>query len=729
MHANFTLIAGALLLVAVPAAPADSDPLEEVVVSGYRQAPLREADLSLTLLDETSIEAASVVHFEELVPLVPNLNLSGEGSRARYLQLRGVGEREQYEGAPNPSVGFYLDDIDLSGIGGVVTTFDTERMEVLRGPQSARFGSSALAGMIYARSADPGEHRSSRAELTLGDDGLWTAGAAWGGPITTSLDGRISAFRAASDGFRRNAFLGSHTNARDERQVRGKLRGTFGDDGSALLTLLYAEADNGYDAWTVRNDARTQSDRPGRDEQRTVAGSLRIEGVVSDGVQLAAVTSLADTDVLFSFDGDWGNGELWLQYGNYVYDYAYRNPRRRDTLGQEVRLLSTPGGRWFNGSTDWLIGISWRRLRERNDIDSQGVYDDRFEEAWCLPCLTDRQVNSDFESDTLAVFVGTETALSGDWSLSLGLRGEHWQARYADRWADINYPGPPGGSSCSRFDCRPDDTLWGGHLALARGFGESWRAYARIARGFKAGGFNPSLAALQGVAKLGPEFIAYAAESLSNYELGARGEVLDGRLSLDLAVFTMDRNEAQLSQSSQQVDFDPNSFVYVTYNGAASVRGAEASFNWRLDGTWRLHGALGLLASQIGNTEATRAVSPDATGRDLAHAPQWTLNLGASFATPAGWFGRLDLDAADGFYFDISHDQRAGDRRLVNLRLGRSLGDWTLSAWVRNLTDQSYHTRGFWFGNEPPGFEPTLYTRFGDPRSYGLTLSYRNTNG
>ncbi len=89
---------------------------------------------SLAVLDPDAIAAGSVQHFEDLAPLVPNLNWSGEGSRARYFQIRGTGELEQYEGAPNPSVGFIVDDIDLSGIGGAATSFDVDRIEVLRGP-------------------------------------------------------------------------------------------------------------------------------------------------------------------------------------------------------------------------------------------------------------------------------------------------------------------------------------------------------------------------------------------------------------------------------------------------------------------------------------------------------------------------------------------------------------------------------------------------------------------
>jgi outer membrane receptor for ferrienterochelin and colicin len=92
-----------------PTVLAEDKVLEEVVVSAYRQVAALDMDTSITVLNEATIREASVANFEELVPLVPNMNFSGEGSRARYFQLRGVGEREQYEGAPNPSVGYYIE--------------------------------------------------------------------------------------------------------------------------------------------------------------------------------------------------------------------------------------------------------------------------------------------------------------------------------------------------------------------------------------------------------------------------------------------------------------------------------------------------------------------------------------------------------------------------------------------------------------------------------------------
>ena len=700
--------------------------LEEIIVSGYRSTSPLELNASLTLFDSETIRISTVEHFEELVQMIPNMNLSGEGSRARYFQLRGVGEREQYEGAPNPSVGYIIDDIDLSGIGGVASLYDVQQIEILRGPQSARYGSSALAGVIYMRSTPPAEQTSMNVEITAGNDGLFSFGAAVGGRLSDHSSGRLSLHHFESNGFRDNNYLDrDDTNGRDELTARGKLHWSFADDWNALLTGMYTDFDNGYDAWTVRNDDITHSDKPGRDSQKTRAGSMRLKGPLNDHVDLVSITGLADSDILFSYDGDWGNDDFWQQYGNYIYDYEYINPRERSSLNQEFRLLSSPEGRLFNDSTNWVMGVFIQRLKEDNQISSTGIYDDSSEENYCPPCLTDRQISSEYEADTLALFGSLDSRLGEKLGLSVGLRYERWDASYDDEWQDLNYPdNPPGGNSCSQFDCEPSENMWGGHLALSYDWRENLRSYARIARGFKAGGFNPSLAALQGVAVLDPEFIPYRPEYLWNYEVGLKGLWLEGSLSGDLALFYMDRNDAQLSQSSQQVPFDPNSFVFVTYNGDVGVYGLEASAYWQINEAWQLHGSLGLLDTKIRESEKTLAVSPNAVNRDLAHAPPYTMNIGTTYTAPGGWFARLDINAIDAYYFDISHNRQSDAYRLVNLRVGKQWGAWALSAWTRNLFGEDYATRGFYFGNEPPLFENTLYTRFGEPRTYGITLSY-----
>jgi len=103
MSLSFTrLVAPAAVVVAFSQfAAAQPAELEEIVVTAdFREARIEDLPISVSVLDRAELKAAAQQHFEEAVRRIPNLNLSGEGSRARYFQLRGVGELEQYDGAP-----------------------------------------------------------------------------------------------------------------------------------------------------------------------------------------------------------------------------------------------------------------------------------------------------------------------------------------------------------------------------------------------------------------------------------------------------------------------------------------------------------------------------------------------------------------------------------------------------------------------------------------------------
>src|SRR5262245_59433199 len=188
MYRSFWPVAAAAAFLPASLHAQPSAGLEEIVVTAaFRDTNIEQLPASVTVLDREELRETTQQHFEEAVRQVPNLNLSGEGSRARYFQLRGVGELEQYEGSPNPSVGFIVDDIDFSGLGSIGTLFDIERVEVLRGPQGTRYGANALGGLIYMRSMPPTDATDWRFEATMGGDDARAVGAAVGGPINDKL--------------------------------------------------------------------------------------------------------------------------------------------------------------------------------------------------------------------------------------------------------------------------------------------------------------------------------------------------------------------------------------------------------------------------------------------------------------------------------------------------------------------------------------------------------------
>ena len=132
--------------------------------------------------------------------------------------------------------------------------------------------------------------------------------------------------------------------------------------------------------------------------------------------------------------------------------------------------------------------------------------------------------------------------------------------------------------------------------------------------------------------------------------------------------------------------------------------------------------SVGLLDAEFDEFTSDAA---DLTGRDQAHAPRYTLALGGAWRHPSGFFARLDVSARDAFYFDVSHDQRSEPYELVNARIGYEAERWTASLWARNLLDETYAVRKFFFGNEPPDFPNELYIRRGDPRQVGATFEMR----
>jgi outer membrane receptor protein involved in Fe transport len=696
-------LAAFALACAPPFAAAQTPGLEEIVVTAdFRATPLAELPASVSVLDREALRATTQQHFEEAIRQIPNLNLSGEGSRARYFQLRGVGELEQYEGSPNPSVGFIVDDIDFSGLGSIGTLFDVDRVEVLRGPQGTRYGSNALGGLIYMRSAGPTDEISGDLEATLGNDGTQALGAAVGGPLGANLGYRASVQRYASDGFRNNVFLGrDDTYGRDELTARGKLAWQANDKLNVDFAGLYIDIDNGYDAWAIDNGFNTYSDDPGRDAQRSVAGSVRVEAELAR-FDLVSITGVADTDAVFSFDADWGNPAYWLPYG---YDYITSNDRERQTVNQEVRLLSKPGA-LANGRGEWLFGVYVLDLDESNDHRDVGVYDD---DSFCDPCLLDNPVASDYSATSTALFGEVGFVLNERLDVSAGLRWERRDADYGD-------------SNANRF--APSDDMWGGELAADWSLSDRRSAYVRLARGYKAGGFNVALAGVDfsTVDNLTPEEIEYDAETLTSIEAGLRFALAGGRLNADVSVFTARRDDQQIKVPLQLALGDPSSFLLVTANSERGThRGAESTLRWQAAERWELSAAVGLLRAEIEEF----SLFPELVGREPAHAPAYTYALGAEYRGTTGWWGRVDVSGMDKFFFDYGYDRESKGYGLVNVGVGRDWDSWSVKLWMQNALDEEYFVRGFYFGNEPPDFPAALYTRLGDPRHYGVTLTYR----
>ena len=250
-----------------------AEEIDEIVVeANWREAKVVEEDSSVIILNKELLKNEPIKNFESLSYLIPNLNFSASDSRARYFQIRGIGERSGYQGTPNTSVGFLIDDIDYSGQGGIATTFDVDQIEVYRGPQGSRIGANALAGLIYIKTKDPTEEFEGTSEIMIGTYGTRSSGVAFGGPLSDNKDikYRLAIRKDYSDGFRKNIFLNkSDTSKKDETSLRLKVDWDLAKNSKLKFLISDIDLDDPADIWTIDGSLNTLSDRPGMDSQRT----------------------------------------------------------------------------------------------------------------------------------------------------------------------------------------------------------------------------------------------------------------------------------------------------------------------------------------------------------------------------------------------------------------------------------------------------------------------------
>lgn len=699
------MLVSALRWTAARADVATASPpaLDEVVVTGTWQ-PTEDINVpaSVSVLNAATLQDAGQQHIEDVVALVPNLNWAGDTSRPRYFQIRGVGELAQYTGAPNPSVGFLIDDIDFSGLGSAATLFDVDHIEVLRGPQGMRYGANALGGLIYAQSAQPADRFGGRVELSGGDYGERSYGAVLTGPLPELDSGfRLAAQRYTSDGYYRNVYLNRDTDQRDELTLRARWTWQPATALRLELSVLHVQMDNGYDAFTLAGSRRTQSDNPGVDAQHSTGASIKLLWTGWHEVAATVLGSYAGTNVKYAYDGDWGNPALWAPY---TYSYTDTQLRQRQTQSLEARLASDHAH-----ALNWLLGVYGLQLHESLFEDSAGVFFDPSQGGSAAPAVS--LTMSHYQSRTGALFGQLQGELSERWTWSAGLRGERWVARYADVILNPD----------AVHDFRPAYNLWGGAAALTRRLDPDASIYATVSRGYKAGGFNLSQYLL-------PDQLQFGPESDLNFELGYKAGLYERRIHLSADVFYMRRRALQVITSQQLQPDNPNTFVMYTGNASSGFNyGAEAQLQWQSTTQLALGASLGLLQTRYHGFVQDFQLLPD---RALPHAPAWQAALNGTWRDARGPFARLDVTGMGSYYFDLPPNPTTSHPyAVVNGRLGWQRPRWSASLWGRNLLNRNYAVRGFYFSDTPQDFLAVppvnrLYTQLGDPRAWGVDLNF-----
>jgi outer membrane receptor protein involved in Fe transport len=206
----------------------------------------------------------------------------------------------------------------------------------------------------------------------------------------------------------------------------------------------------------------------------------------------------------------------------------------------------------------------------------------------------------------------------------------------------------------------------------------------------------------------------YDTEDLWNYEIGLRAEWLEGSIVTQVTLFYLDREDAQLrSSAGQGIDF-----TYATANaGDAEHYGAEGEATWFINKNWAISTGLGLLETEL-----------DSTGDQLSSAPNYTYNARIDYVAENGFFANFEVTGSDEFFESNNPDNRDQRTRsefiVYNAAIGYSYENWTLTLWGRNLFDEEYEKRVFFFGNEGPDYTAARYENPADPQQFGVTLNY-----
>lgn len=690
------------------AAGTEQEPFElepVVVTADLWESELQKITASVSVLKEDQLDMNGVQHFEDVINAIPNVTWTGGSSRPRFIQIRGIGENSQFEGeTPDSAVRFLIDDLDLTGVGTIGNLFDVSQVEVLRGPQAGAFGANAAGGVVRIVSNAPTAYWTGQIENTIGNDELIEAGVALGGPLLAvdpeQLTFRFSIHNLTQNGFRKNRTLNEDdTNERDEFSSRLKVRWLASEGWQLDGSFLYADFDNGYDEFTLNNeDVDMYSDEPGRDEQKTYGTSLRTSYFGFEEVDISYIAQYADTDSLFSYDTDWGAGFGAPAPFESGYSAFLQIDRDRNVYSNEIRFDSKEGKTADKFANRWTIGLFQQNLQEDSEIN----YFDR-------DFLDNAQVESDYETNTYSVFGQIEQKINNSSRLILGLRVERHEVDFSSRTLD---------NSDLDFDSNPDlldgdavDTtseLFGGKIAVEHDLATEHKVFASVARGYKAGGANtasfrnPTDPAL------------YDDEKLWNYEIGLRNSFNQGRLNTQLTVFYLDREDAQLRDSSGSGGF----FTYFTSNqGDAEHYGLEAEGTWNIIDDWTVVSRLGLLETELDNS-----------GNDISNSPAYTYNFRIDYRPVHGFFAGMEVVGSDDYFESnsLNNREKRDAKTVVNGAVGFRWENWTLSIWAKNLFDEDYAERVFFFDNfDPDGGGTQRYEAPAAPRTFGVTANYQ----
>lgn len=723
-----TTIAPSLALVlmhaAAPAYAQDSssdDPAEgEIVVTAAKRSEnVQSVPIAISAIGGDALSKSRVTNVDALVTKVTNLQLTSiVGDNTPIFALRGVSMSDYSLNQASP-VATYYDEVYKGNFAFLgVAMYDLERVEVLKGPQGTLYGKNTTGGAVnlITRTAKLGE-TSGNFSAGYGNYNRFDLNGGVNLPLGEKAALRVAGTFAQADGWFKNVLPGQPDLAETREWA---LRGTLVVEPSdgVKLTLrgstsyqnprnygIFAqpEAVNrpGLEKWEIASNETT------RRRARTYAAAFTADIDVADTLTLTSISSYDKGSLHFIEDTD---GQP-IQLLEIPYD------DEAEQFAQDLRLTSNTGGPF-----DFILGAYYNHeqvynssnFKIANDFDFNGdlVVDaqDCLDSA-IYACQFKNQFDQTKES--FALYSDLKYEISDSLTLRGGLRYTHDKGRQYGFEADmLDIDGAFLANLIPLSELKYSTDNLSGKIGFDYKFDSGNMVYAHVSRGYRAPSFNAQ-------AFFFPSELSVAkAEKVTAYELGAKNQFADRKVTLNMAAFYYDYSNQQF------INVDPLTFAQTLLNIPKSrIYGAEADLSVRASDKVSLRAGLGLLSTEI----KTGTVGADnVAGNRLSNAPKLTFNAGIDLTVFDGGSGKLSLHPEMSYqtdqYFEVKNISRLNQTGYAllsgHIDWESEDGRWNASIWGKNLTNKQYFTSrvdllaGF-------GFD---YNHIGNPRTYGITV-------
>jgi len=528
---------------------------EEVLVTAEKRSEsLQDLSQAITVLDGGDLDTQQISSFVDLSAIAPGVNIAKNEGFKTVITIRGVGNEANQNAIANPSVSYHLDGIYVASPFALQTDFlDLERIEVLRGPQGTLFGQNSTGGAINVITQAPSLDDSfGKADLTLGDYGLFKARAAYNLPLSDTLAVRASVISNTRDGFTDNLTLGQDLDDANSTSARVRVLYEPRDNFRANFTAQIFDEDRNGAAQKGLLDPTLNARELRQDSRADYELTAELYSVVLEwdleAFSIKSLTSYQSDDVLINRDNDRNDLAVLAPFAQLPSVYVPETNKQK-TITQEINLIS---GAPLFGKMDWVAGVFY--LDTEVEISIRELLDFSFDGTFAPYTLAqvfafDPTAEIGFISDSKPERDSTSVYGQGTWNFN-----DEWRGVFGLRYTqDEVY------SSVTNFFGRTgtdiiemDSEKVTGRLVVEHDFNESTMGFASYTRGFKPGGSNLTYG-LESVVAPVVVLPTFDEEIVDSFEIGLKTDLADGRVRFNAAAFFYNYEGLQYQATDPEV--------------------------------------------------------------------------------------------------------------------------------------------------------------------------------